>query len=58
MSKLKPCPFCGKQPYIKHLFDDVIWVECRNSDCQVIPTTRHKKTKKEAIEAWNRRAET
>ena len=32
MSKLKPCPFCGKKPFC------VEWVACVNPQCQLVNT--------------------
>ena len=32
MSKLKPCPFCGKKPFY------IEWVACVNPQCQLVNT--------------------
>ena len=55
--ELKPCPFCGSQPWS---YDDAnhstAWeVECGNTTCSAQPSV-WKTTKAEAISAWNRRA--
>ena len=61
MSKLKLCPFCGKEPRESYCTSE--WwpkdkkehtVECVNNDCLFIVTTGCK-TREEAIKAWNRR---
>jgi len=56
---LKPCPFCGKQPWS---YDDAnhstAWeVECGNTTCSAQPSV-WKTTKVEAIAAWNTRQPT
>lgn len=56
MSELKPCPFCSSEAKIFHEYER--WsVYCDNLNCQIrtVGTWEHK-TKKKAIEAWNRRA--
>ena len=57
-SKLLTCPFCGKQPHIyksPKFPKGYHWtVQCDFSG--VIVLTRSMPSKKEAIEAWNRRA--
>lgn len=62
-NKLKPCPFCGSEPLIRHDFLQVgnkmvkgYYIGCPNtqSDC-CSPTTWTFRCKKEAIEVWNRR---
>lgn len=60
-NKLKPCPFCGgkaklrETTYGNNCDAYVVW--CGNRDCEVSPTTKYRRWRKEAIEAWNRRAE-
>ena len=58
MDELKRCPFCGGRAGIRRfagkLFD-VYKVNCMNEDCFIEPETRPYYSKKEAIEAWNRR---
>lgn len=61
MDELKPCPFCGGEAklhqttYGNNIAAYVVW--CGNRNCDVSPTTRYRRFRKEAIEAWNRRAE-
>ena len=51
--KLKPCPFCGSKHIDITNFGEVMWfIQC--DDCNA--TFPECDTKKEAIEAWNRRA--
>ena len=54
--KLKPCPFCGgKAVYSSITFlhgDDQCHVECEKCGF----TTENFKTRYDAIDAWNRRA--
>lgn len=57
MNKLKPCPFCGETENleISHYRSDGVWwhyVEC--AEC--IMTGPVGKLKRDAIEAWNKRA--
>lgn len=60
--KLKPCPFCGEEPYLqfresdKTLLDVEFYVECANPYCGVEPVTSGFETEEDAIAAWNRRA--
>lgn len=57
--ELKPCPFCGGEGCVqKHVFKgytDTFGVVCLDCCCE---TRQFYKTEAEAIEAWNRRAET
>lgn len=57
--KPKACPFCGKKPHIYKVPKfpkGYYWtVQCERLD--VIVHTRSMQSKKDAIEAWNRRAE-
>lgn len=53
MSKLKPCPFCGKKPEVirqKFTYSDLFGVSCADFffDCRA-------DSEAEAIAAWNRR---
>lgn len=56
MSELKPCPFCGGEAKIVKSPENEYIAICRNKQCNAsvgfFPNTR-----KEAIEAWNRRAD-
>ena len=55
-SKLKPCPFCGHAPKVKHR-DKGWYVKCMNSKCDFAPnTSKNFNSEAEAIAAWNRRA--
>lgn len=64
--ELKPCPFCGEFPTLKHDlrypqgYDDSIHVSeviCENLDCPIYNADNtYYLTDEEAIEAWNRRA--
>lgn len=54
MDELKACPFCGGKA---HLFGigKTLWVECESEDCV---GTHIYRTPQQAIDVWNRRAET
>jgi Lar family restriction alleviation protein len=56
MSELKPCPFCGKEPYIQKQptaqRQAIYSVQCR---CGVV--TRFQNRHGKAVEIWNQRAE-
>ena len=57
--KLRECPFCGGRAGTRRFsgkFFDVYTGYCMNEDCFIEPETRPYYSKKEAIEAWNRRA--
>lgn len=67
MPVLKPCPFCGSRPVLQ---SDIRYprpeceprtayeVVCKNWDCIIGYVDDHYKlTAREAIEAWNRRAD-
>ena len=58
MSELKPCPFCGGEGCLqRHDFvgyTDTFGVVCLDCGCE---TRQFYDTKKDAIEAWNRRAD-
>ena len=57
MAELKPCPFCGNEPfhyYFTDGFHSYSRVSCK--ECGVSLTKKHI-IGTEAIEAWNRRAE-
>lgn len=54
MSKLKPCPFCGKTPVtvVDDETEEKFGVKCFSCGGAIYP---EKETLDEAIEAWNRR---
>ena len=56
MAELKPCPFCGGEAV---LIDNGCFVDvsCKNFHCRGWADSLMFKTKEEAIEAWNRRAD-
>ena len=56
---LKPCPFCGgnKLTVTRYFGLNCYTVRCINEECGMKVVTDFTKTKKEAIEMWNTRAE-
>lgn len=53
--KLKPCPFCGKDPYIqKHPESQRKAIYAVKCYCGVL--TRFQDRKYKAVEIWNKRA--
>ena len=64
MSKLKPCPFCGRKAHLERIGNKDCgfwWVSC---DCGVLMSGKaygvdggddSKKSKQELIGSWNRR---
>ena len=56
MAELKPCPFCGGGAVV---IDNGCFVDvsCKNFHCRGWEDILMFKSKEEAIEAWNRRAE-
>lgn len=52
--KLLKCPFCGCQAIVYKERNDVFYAECGNPDCDVFGPSR--KTKQQAIDAWNKRS--
>ena len=52
MDELKPCPFCGGKAEIASLSKIAIGVFCNKCSAEI----GIYRTKQEAIEAWNRRA--
>ena len=57
MVELKPCPFCGCEAEVFDFEDGRYIVECSSTDCDVFPYTRIHKSRREAIDAWNRRVD-
>lgn len=53
---LKPCPFCGCMAKVGTI-GSFYRVYCDGPFCDVRPNTRFHKSKKESIEAWNRRVD-
>lgn len=54
MAELKPCPFCGGRAMLINLpYSRKIFVKCEEQCCE---QNLIYKTREEAIEAWNRRA--
>jgi len=54
-AKLKPCPFCGVEPYLDDRHGEWFKVACDNPVCHVSIWTAWHEDKKQAIAAWNRR---
>lgn len=54
--RLKPCPFCGENPYLYDEGDGCYSVTCQNFKCGTMPYTDILKGKCNAIKAWNRRS--
>jgi len=56
--KLKPCPFCGKLPYLIYdVHNGIFEIGCNNRRCKVIVYTNEINEKQKAIAAWNKRTE-
>lgn len=54
--KLKPCPFCGKDPVSKSLCSGAEWiVKCTNPKCSFSVKTYPRETEQNAIKLWNTR---
>jgi Lar family restriction alleviation protein len=60
-TELKPCPFCGGKAMIRETTYgnnyDAYFVWCCNKNCDIRPSTKYLRLRKDVIEAWNRRAE-
>ena len=56
-AKIKPCPWCGKEPGLETIGTTVIkyFYCCNNIKCPVAPSTASYKDKKSAKRAWNKR---
>lgn len=60
MEKVKPCPFCGKEPVtieFPDLNETRCTIGCGNSLCFIHPYTPRMKTVESAVDIWNRRAD-
>jgi hypothetical protein len=58
--KLKPCPFCGKEPGYWMNFNGRMEVSCDNPKCAVRPDAcgnPNKNSARLAAQRWNKRAE-
>ena len=56
--ELKPCPFCGEIPEIlKNYATYAVSCNAKIPNCTTYPSTTYYYTSKEAIAAWNKRAE-
>lgn len=54
----KYCPFCGDAPLLRHSACDSRYAYiCNTCATERLVQTKWYKTKDEALEAWNRRAE-
>ncbi len=53
-AQLKPCPFCGEQPYRLRLFDIFI-LDCQNCECAARPTVSFQGDRGKCEAEWNRR---
>lgn len=53
MSKLKPCPFCGRTPTVEKCKDFGFFVQCK---CGIEQSTLYAQ-KCDAIRRWNKRKE-
>ena len=63
MEKPRACPFCGKDVIIDKLYHDVgslyktYHIKCSNINCPIHPTAYNFYSRRDAIKAWNTRAE-
>lgn len=57
MEESKPCPFCGMLPEYRKDFPTgkLHTISCENEECKIHPYALGK-SKNEAIEKWNHRA--
>lgn len=56
-AKIKPCPFCGREPLIEMNYG-FEFISCSNNRCIARSMVSHFWTKAAAIAAWNKREET
>jgi len=60
MNELKPCPFCGGEAFMRHLYSNYIVDAKHDDNCPMIflslPKDTHWVTRMAAETAWNRRA--
>lgn len=57
-SKLKPCPYCGGEAFVKELLGHQ-YIECKHkSRCLIAPNTwlQSSQPLRKQIRAWNRRS--
>lgn len=54
---LKPCPFCGGVAKIRFFERKYYRVSCEDVECECVAESGYHLSEKEAIDAWNRRAE-
>lgn len=55
MNELKPCPFCGRKPELRHDDDGFSYIVCANDNCYV--RIDGYLNDNAAIKAWNRRVD-
>lgn len=59
MAELKPCPFCGSNPYVvvsKYRHDQKTFaIKCSNMECKIIPMTYEHAEERFACHDWNER---
>lgn len=58
IERLLPCPFCGGAAAVGEVIPGWYKVCCKNDNCVGCNTGKNYQLKEEAIEAWNRRADT
>lgn len=56
MAKLKPCPFCGKEPSVFRYNGGEMRIECVDPDCQA-SVRIEAANEQRAVNKWNTRAE-
>ena len=61
MEELKPCPFCGGEPFYRECYDDckqiTRGIRCNRVNCCGFWIGTTYQTIKEAIKEWNRRSD-